>query len=591
MAGIVFKRIDNLLGLYLTHDATPRTARFIYINSGGKSEPEIGLREAWNGSVSDAYCFVPYLPKDPQRLWRRVIAMPHINRDGHVVLWISDPDALKQIQPLKIDTIRQAFITQDDNDYHLRNSTLRISRGCRVEVNAAQNGLVISSRDRYSPRLLRDAPAAQGTPGALDVPVATVELPLTVGGQGSLQFDVALDEDNLDALDVGLRYFYRGVDAGSPVRSPRYPVFNPDSRGKVRLRAYVDRYALADVTRTYYAFQRDDSGRMPVLGSYFRTHLGHALGLIPEIDTPASASGHPRLVFVDKPATTQAGDPDHIYDAVYLTPAGDFRLQVARPGAAKLMCGLSATEAIGLVPAPAGGSSAGVLSFHPFQPAFAPDFPATTNSGTDSLLDDTYTTSYVGVRSESTPQPNPALDIYAQPESAPLFYRPADSPAGQGFMVFFDAAAGALPPGRLARGMPPGALCRADARRFHRPVQRRRSHRFRTTGPQPAAAPDHGYGGTVHGANRRGAGTGPKDDHPAGPAGPGGGRVLEEACPGGRRWFNGGALDVREPQGTISKGPSAGSDFWSPPAVPPKPWGLFPPGHRSAAGGSSWIWG
>jgi hypothetical protein len=284
----------------------------------------------------------------------------------------------------------------------------------------------------------------------LDVPLATVELPLTVDGQGSLQFNVALDEDNLDALDVGLRYFYRGVDATSPVRTQRYPVFNPGSRGKVRLRAYVDRYALADVTRTYYAFQRDDSGRIPVLGSYFRTHLGHALGLIPKIDTPASASGHPRLVFVDMPATTQAGDPDYPYDAVYLTPAGDFRLQVTRPGAAKLMCGLSATEAIGLDPAPAGGSSANVLSFHPFQPAFSPDFPANSNNGADNPLDDTYTTSYVGVRSE----PNPALDIYAQPESAPLFYRPADSHNDQGFLVFFDAPAGVLPPGRPVRGMP-----------------------------------------------------------------------------------------------------------------------------------------
>ena len=454
MGGIVFKRLDNLRGLYLTHDATPRTTRFIYVNSGGKPEPEIGLKEAWNGSVSDAYCFVPFFPKDPQRLWRRVIALPFIHRDGHVLLWISDPDTLKQIQPLKISIARQPFITQDDNDYLLRNSTLRIPRGCKMEVNGAQNGLTISSRDSYAPRLLRDAAAAKGTPGALDVPLATVELPLTVDGQGSLQFDVALDEDNLDALDVGLRYFYRGVDAGNPVRTQRYPVFNPGRRGKVWLRAYVDRYAPADVTRTYYAFQRDDSGRIPVLGSYFRTHLGHALGLVPEIDIPASASGHPRLVFVDMPATTTAHDPDYPYDDVYLVPAGDFRLQVARPGAAKLMCGLSATEAIGLVPAPAGDASANLLSFHPNQPAYAPNFPVALNGAADSLLDGTYATSYVLVRSESTPRPPPALDIYAQPESAPLFYRPADSPIDQGFLVFFDTVAGALPPGRPTRGVP-----------------------------------------------------------------------------------------------------------------------------------------
>ncbi|MEJ2478209.1 MAG: hypothetical protein P8Y40_12060, partial [Desulfobacterales bacterium] len=201
MAGIVFKRLDNLRGLYLTHDATPLTAHFIYVNSGRKPEPEIGLKEAWNGSVSDAYCFMPFFPKDPQRLWRRVIAQ-FIHRDGHFLLWISDPDTLNQIQPTKIGNARQPFITQDDNDYLLRNSTLRIPKGCRVEVNAAQNGLVISNRDSCSPRLLRDAPAAQGTPGTLDVPLATVELPLTVDGQGSLQFDVALDEDNLDALDA-----------------------------------------------------------------------------------------------------------------------------------------------------------------------------------------------------------------------------------------------------------------------------------------------------------------------------------------------------------------------------------------------------
>jgi len=454
MAGIVFKRLDNLRGLYLTHDATPRTARFIYINSGGKPEPEIGLKEAWNGTVSDAYCFVPFLPKDPQRLWRRVIALPFIHRDGHVLLWISDPDTLKQIQPLKIGNGRQPYITQDDNDYLLRNSTLRIPRGCKMEVNDAQNSLTISSRDGYAPRLLRDAAAANGTPGALDVPLATVELPLTVDGQGSLQFDVALDEDNLDALDVGLRYFYRGVDAGNPVRAQRYPVFNPGRQGKVWLRAYLDRYAPADVTRTYYAFQRDDSGRIPVLGSYFRTHLGHALGLIPEIDTPASTSGHPRLVFVDMPATAKAGDPDHQYDDVYLAPAGDFRLQVARPGAAKLMCGLSATEAIGLVSAPAGGASTNLLSFHPNQPAYAPNFPITPNGAADSLLDGTYATSYVLLRSESTPRPPPALDIYGQPESAPLFYRPADSPIDREFLVFFDTVAGALPPGRPTRGVP-----------------------------------------------------------------------------------------------------------------------------------------
>lgn len=431
MTEVVFRRLDEP-GLYITADADPETAQFVYVDAWSTKD-EIRLEEVWPCSGRGAFCFLPYLPaKADYHHFVKEISRRYTGLNSHFLLWISDPGNLDTIRLIKVSGSTE-YRTQNQQDYYFRNSTLRIPKFCKCDLNEGRNGLVIT-RSTNTPKLIQEGGSARNNSSALEVAIESVELPLSVNAQGMLQFDLDLTEGDLDALDVGLRYFSRDADSKEGDRSQRYPVFNLTGEARVPLRASIDPFDLNDATRTYYAFRRGGDGTATALSSYFRTHLGHPVTLTPKVDAPPSSPEGARLLFVNKPVQGEESGQGG-YESVYLMPAGEFALGLGQTPAGRsnnadhpLLCGLLATETIGFEP---GGDT---LRFVEGRPAYAPNFPFAAVSPVGPpvdpdarLLTDKYTTAWMGIRRTAADTgPGAGVREYSvQPQGASLYGKDA----------------------------------------------------------------------------------------------------------------------------------------------------------------------
>ena len=406
MTEVVFTNLDKI-GLYITRDATTDTARFLYVNTRRRNKDDITLEEAWKLPGSGVFCFLPRLPqKSAYKEFVRKINRSYIQDNSHFLLWIRDPNKLDEIHPLK--TVRRAaseYFTQNLRDYSIRNSTLRLDKFCECGLNADHNGFRIIRNKNNTPRLIRMLGASGKISSELNVGIGSVELQLSTQAQGILAFDVDLTEANLNALDVGLRYFLKTGDSDEAISSVCYPVFNLADNAKALLRIQFDPFGLKDERHTYYSFRDRDQAESSAIGSYFRTSLGHAVGLQPNTDAPPTSSERARLLFADLPDDDPGGDADDEYESVYLLPAGNFQLTADTPTknssedkVSMLLCGLSGTETLSFV------DGADALRFTPGKPAYAPGYPfgpvSPVGPPTDPsklLLDDTYTTSWISL--------------------------------------------------------------------------------------------------------------------------------------------------------------------------------------------------
>ncbi|MCB1055650.1 MAG: hypothetical protein KDD11_09085, partial [Acidobacteria bacterium] len=290
-----------------------------------------------------------------------------------------------------------------------------------------------------------------------------VTLDLQGSEQGAFAFQIlGLVQNDISADNLDTALYYTAAQQGSSKPAKyRFPLLDllasTDPAG--RQIDLAGRFFAADQISSYMSF---DTAKAQVLGSYLRTDAGHSLEVQP-LDGA-------RLDFSLRPP--DVGSKDFFY----FTPAGGFELVAPATGQAvvgadeeppKLLCGLTGTEGIAIVPRDAAANGSGtpgdVAYFFSRQPAYAPSL----GQGGDEdgpILTDTYTTSYLAVG------PNPAgareslgadgatvTDYFAQPPDSALYARNTGVntlPDGQQFLGLLEPVAASLPAPTAATSFP-----------------------------------------------------------------------------------------------------------------------------------------
>jgi hypothetical protein len=284
--------------------------------------------------------------------------------------------------------------------FPFRNVGLSLAANAAVEQDDAAVTFTFAQQD---PGLV------QLTAGWGGVTVGTVRsgitLPFTGPTAGCLQLQVDAGKDDLDALDVGLRWFYAiPPDGGEPgageetdffLASLRYPVL----KAGTTLSPNLDPLVPLDGSRTYFGLAEGT-----VVSSAFNETMGDAFSLVPQSGAA--------LVFAEN---RQASTPSE-QDPLYLVPSGDFELR-SDGSTAELMCGLSGVEYVAVA------SPKTVVSFVPGQDSFAAGFIPGEPPGATSLVPAVSpTTSFASVS-----DPGAGVGYYAQPDQSVLYnYAPAE---------------------------------------------------------------------------------------------------------------------------------------------------------------------
>ena len=231
-------------------------------------------------------------------------------------------------------------------------------------------------------------------------------------------------DNKASGWDVGFRYF---ANDGNKVVSQQYPIFNIKIGNYVEFKLQWDLFNPLVEANTYLEFTGQNISLKQVnktgpllpsiiengtLASFFRTRLGHAIQLTPNL---TAVSGPPKLVF--QKMKSILGEEEY-----YITPSGVFTMAIepssvtALPTSFDIICGLSGTEYINF-------SIGDLMSFKPNKPAMGTSFPAsalTTQSAShDCLSSDSekYQTAWVQILPGSTTSPT----YSSQPESSPLY--------------------------------------------------------------------------------------------------------------------------------------------------------------------------
>jgi hypothetical protein len=226
-----------------------------------------------------------------------------------------------------------------------------------------------------------------------------ITLPFTGPTAGCLQLQVDVGEQDIDALDVGLRWFYavppEGEDADGDgqtdffLASLRYPVLTTGTM----LYPNLDPLAPLDGARTFFGF-----GEGAEIDSAFNATMGDAFSLVPQSGAA--------LVFAENRQASVASDQDPLY----LVPSGDFELRSGR-SSPELMCGLSGVEYVAVE------SPATAVSFVPGHDSFAKGFLPGKPPGATSLVPTAPPTTSFATLFE----PQERVGYYAQPDQSVLY--------------------------------------------------------------------------------------------------------------------------------------------------------------------------
>ncbi|MCZ8066247.1 MAG: hypothetical protein O9287_09910 [Microcystis sp. LE17-20D] len=349
-------------------------------------------------------------------------------------IWIENPNDVGtnwRLSTLKL--VNQSGNTAQikEINLHFRNLALIAGQGSIFSVNLAENQFELKNPATGEAQICLTNTLAQNpqTVGAIAAPV---KLPFYGQiGAGSLLFDLTLNQADLEALDVGLRFFVDAPTTGAETASLTslfYPIFNLE-QGSLTLSPHLDPCHLFDGAKTYFSLT--DGINIPTLTSYYLTPLGHPLTLTPQ--------GDAKLIFALKPTTTTPNPADPLY----LVPQGEFKISVPKGSnssrADQVMCGLSGLEYLGLPPA----EVPTMLRFVPAQNAYASGFSG-TNALPLSRLSDVATTSWVYLLAET-------ITYYAQPDGAALYQKGESKdflrfmPIPSGILPLFDSDTEAIP--------------------------------------------------------------------------------------------------------------------------------------------------
>lgn len=390
------------------------------------------------------------------------------------LLWLNDPvrvagDTVRVLwmNPKGTSTVRgmEVSVARTRLDF-------KVMSGVRLRRADDGNGLVLEASGGGSVVAF----AGTAAPAARDISdVPTAALPLAGTLRGCLRFDLWITRRSLlRNLRWGFQYFF--PVSGQPGRTHLtewYPlaadVLEPFDR--IGFNAAMDVTDLENLRlppgdsdagrlRTFLGFTgvNEDGKRTPtLLASYYATRTGERLGLRPVGASAATGELRAARLTFALGTTVKSGAE---YREFTLAPEGDFFLQVANGDGAEraLLCGLSGTETLSVLPAGA-GYAGDRLRFSGRRPACATRFPlravSTVGPPPDPkarLLDDTFRTAWATVRRD--PARSGSVVYRAQPPTAPLYGRDALHTA-------YDPVFGLLQPGY--------ALPQGDTLRFPLP--------------------------------------------------------------------------------------------------------------------------
>ncbi|HZM85120.1 MAG TPA: hypothetical protein VFF31_01065 [Blastocatellia bacterium] len=460
-----FIRLNTTL-LFLPEGSDQSTARNGYLLPEGTVPPQnpISLADSLS-AFPGAYVFFPGLPYGDVPLDDFIRTMWNFltgsGAAGTRFAWFAsdDPDNLKA-QGLVVNQEGTDFFTKDRHDFDFANYSLRLSGRSKIDIDKPGSGFDFVPPGEH---LLLVTPL--GTEPQVTFPVlGPVNLALLSGaGDGCFGFAVNTDDDGLNSLDVGLRYFKPAFQQPGYVDSLRYPLLDLAAAPRAGVRAIetdptqlelavkFDPTDQFNIDRTFFGFAPAVTGAAPApLRSYFRNPLGEVVRVVPGQSAKLVFSTLVSFEPSDEPA------PDQPY---YLTPSGDFLLSVdnaqsqevgAGNYSANLMCGISAVEYIEM----AGGAPT-VLTFQSGANAYTPtDYETNPDTGEItgvkfSPFTSAATTSYAYVSAKASPQASAvSLDYYAQPQSSVLHVplqvsADSDNPS---FLFYGPMIAGSLAP-------------------------------------------------------------------------------------------------------------------------------------------------
>src|SRR5882724_4152167 len=326
-----FIRLKTTL-LFLPEDSDQSTARNGYLLPEGTGPvPAISLAESLS-TYAGAYVFFPGLPQADgplddfiKSMWRYLTGS---GAEGTRFAWFASDDQNNlKAQGLVVNQQGADFFTKDRHDFDFSNYSLRLSGGSQIVIDNPATGFEFVPPGGGG-HLLLVTPL--GTEPQVRFPVlGSVKLPLLSGdADGCFGFVFATDDDGLNSLDVGLRYFKPTFQMPGYVDSLRYPLLDLATTPKAGVRAIetdptqlelavkFDPTDQFNIDRTFFGFAPAVTGAAPApLRSYFRNPLGEVVRVVPGQSA--------KLVFSTLVSFEPSGEPapDQPY---YLTPSGDF---------------------------------------------------------------------------------------------------------------------------------------------------------------------------------------------------------------------------------------------------------------------------
>ena len=249
-------------------DSTHTKLPYYLLPQGTQSPPaSIGFADSW-GKYGGTYIFLeePLAPGTEGAFaaaaWA-FLADPRMQ--GTRFVWFDTPNGSGLLTGIPIQVYQPggtgAYATGFQVTFPFRNIGLVMGANAAVAQDAAASTFTFTGATAASIYLSAKSGRVRiAATGAITLPMAGTLA-------GCLQLGVDLTAQNLDDLDVGLRYFYaEPPDSGSPstaesgnsffLSSLRYPVFN----GGISLYPNLDPLAPLDGSRTFFAFNASDAG-------------------------------------------------------------------------------------------------------------------------------------------------------------------------------------------------------------------------------------------------------------------------------------------------------------------------------------------
>ncbi|PET19469.1 hypothetical protein [Bacillus cereus] len=439
---VIFIQSVEMKSLYIARMTVSGWLAYIYPGDEPTRPSTLSLKKTWEQNHG-IYIFAPFAPISIRDVVKKVNDFLDDVRDPNATkstfIWLGNPNAERFSREnawfLSIKkTPTQIYIA--DNDFYVpfgEYISFSIPRGCLVKYDDnAQHFRIRENNSQGLPIVF------SGSASQTDTKILNHEVYLPFIGQscGTFRFQMtARDNDFYDNFNIGMRYYFPNNNDTTMMNFPLFQTSESETRTftfQVGLDP-VDQWNAHSLTknkyRTYLAFEQNN----PEIPSYYRTHFGHEIYLIPTVYYEYSETNLPYKDPQEKCAkylfTPQRKNFVSKDYPMYMLPHGLFRIKVPKVKSNSLvpiqiLCGLVGTETISCVPN-SENFEGDALYFETGKAAYAPVFPLTDENRhiiNPELLIDDYLTAWVSVcRLNSDNVLTLPIRYLSQPEEESLF--------------------------------------------------------------------------------------------------------------------------------------------------------------------------